>query len=321
MVIKVTLGLYSHDRTHKRPFWIGVLLGAVVLLLACVGRAGVSSAQNLETIQEIAAPPTYAGTVDNSADCKRQYQTRGFEPKPAGAERYPLFLYFVGTNIGKDTETERRENAPAADAVTESMARRGFVALTIEYDNSLLALFSDHGNQSRCLFANQEPRSLLNVACALGNVDCDLGIAAWGHSQGGAVAHLAPNHDPRVRAVWATGYGGDMSSVLPKNRLRVLAGEKEDNGRASVLNKTAGFTSAECPDDGRSQCLRGDGSGWVIVRKADVETSADHCWFYRRSCSDSEGFLEPSWIDRKSTRPYAIEPNADWVAQTARKPL
>ncbi|MEV6335672.1 hypothetical protein AB0M12_13275 [Nocardia vinacea] len=321
VMIMVTPDGNSCDRTRKRPFWSVIFLGVVVLFLGCIGRVGVSSAQDVDAIQELATSPTYAGTVGNSADCQRQYQTGGFEPKSGGAERYPLFLYFVGTNIGKDAETDRRENAPAANTVTEAMARRGFVALTVEYDNSLTALFSDHGNQTRCLFAKQEPRSLLNIACALGNVDCDLGIAAWGHSQGGAVAHLAANHDPRVRAVWTTGYAGDVSSVLPKNRLRVLAGEKEDNGKASVLDKAAGFTSAECPDDGRSQCLREDGSGWVIVRKTDVETSADHCWFYRRSCGDSEGFLEPSWIDRKSTKPYAIEPNADWVARTARKPL
>ncbi len=298
-----------------------VLLGLVVLLLGCSGPVGVSSAQNRDAVAPIAAPPVYAGTVDNSADCRRDYQTRGFEPASADGRRHPLFLYFVGTNIGKDPEADRLGNIPAANAVTEAMARRGFVALMVDYDNTVLALASDHGNQTRCLFAPQEPRSLLQAACALDTVDCDLGIAAWGHSQGGAVAHLAPNHDSRVRAVWATGYGGDMPSVLPVNRLRVLAGENEDNGKPEVLNKAAGFDPQECPDDGRSQCLREDGSGWIIVRKSDVETSADHCWFYRRTCWAAETFLEPSWTDRGSPKPYAIEPNADWVAEVTRSPL
>lgn len=306
----------SRDRTHR--WWRVILVGLAALLLGGTGQAGVSSAQNSEAVQQIAAPPSYTGTVDNSADCRREYRTRGFEP--ADGRRHPLFLYFVGTNFSKDPEADIRDNIPAANAVTEAMARRGFVALMVDYDNTVLALLSDHRNQTRCLFALHEPRSLLQVACALETVDCDLGIATWGHSQGGAVAHLAPNHDPRVRAVWTTGYGGDMPSVLPVNRLRVLAGENENNGKPEVLNKAAGFTPQECPDDGRSQCLRADGSGWIIVRKADVQTTADHCWFYRYTCSSAETFLEPSWTDRGSTKAYAIEPNAEWVAKVVRSP-
>ncbi|WP_187685761.1 hypothetical protein [Nocardia wallacei] len=303
----------------KRPISIWACRLAVALgLVGSMCGAGVAAAEGAEMIQQIAVPPGYAGTVDNSADCVRRYETRGFEPKQLAGAKHPLFLYFVGTNIGKDAETDRRENAPAANAVAEAMARRGFVALVVEYDNSLPALFSDHGNQTRCLFSPREHGSLLNAACALHNVDCDSGIATWGHSQGGAVAHLAPNHDPRVRAVWTTGYAGNMPSVLSKYRLRVLAGENEGEDKARELTKAAGFDPSECPDAVRGVCLRADGSGWVLVRKTDVETSADHCWFYRRSCLDSEGFLEPSWVDRHSTKPYAIESNADWVARTAR---
>lgn len=321
MAIALTSNDDSRDRTHRRDGLRVLLVGLVALLLGCAGQLGVASARDWETVREIAAPPTYAGTVDNSADCRREYQTRGFEPAASDGRRHPLFLYFVGTNFGKDPEADIRDNIPAANAVTQAMARRGFVALMVDYDNTVLALLSDHGNQTRCLFAPQEPRSLLRTACALDTVDCDLGIATWGHSQGGAVAHLAPNHDPRVRAVWTTGYGGDMPSKLPVNRLRVLAGENENNGKPEILNKAAGFTPQECPDDGRSHCLRADGSGWIIVRKADVATSADHCWFYRHTCWSAETFLEPSWTDPASTKPYAIAPNADWVATVARSPL
>lgn len=64
----------------------------------------------------------------------------------------------------------------------------------------------------------------------------------------------------------------------------------DDHGRAGPLpapvippqslrwsHKAAGFTSGECREDGRGECLRPDGSGWVIVRKSDVQTGADHC--------------------------------------------
>jgi hypothetical protein len=78
--------------------------------------------------------------------------------------------------------------------------------------------------------------------------------------------------------------------------------------------------AAECPGDGRSECLREDGSGWIIVRAADcVTSSADHCWFDKPSCLDGATMLEANWIDPASTKPFALERNADWVAATMRR--
>jgi hypothetical protein len=210
-----------------------------------------------------------------------------------------------------------RHDHDAALKVTEAMARRGFVALTVAYDNGPLAWLSDHANQLACLFS--APQGLLAKACALPQVDCDLGVATWGHSQGGYVAVMAANFDARVRAAWATGYGGDASSTLSKHRLRVVNGEADTtNGTADVLNGTTGLSASECPDP--NQCLREDGSGWIIVRKAEltdpVGSSADHCWFYKSACVDATFRLEPSWADPHSERTYALEPNADWVATT-----
>ena len=57
------------------------------------------------------------------------------------------------------------------------------------------------------------------------------------------------------------------------------------------------------------------------MRASDcVSSSADHCWFDKVSCLDSAPMLEPNWIDPASTKPFALERNADWVARTARRP-
>ena len=82
----------GYEGTRERTAWIRILLGVAVLLAGCLGPAGVSAAQNGDAVREIAAPPTYSGTVDNSADCGRIYETRGYVPSTAGAVRYPLFL-------------------------------------------------------------------------------------------------------------------------------------------------------------------------------------------------------------------------------------
>jgi hypothetical protein len=270
----------------------------------------------------LAGPPSYLGSVDNSAECSRSYPTVGFEPIAEPGERFPLFLYFVGTAFVPDPSGTHED--PAALAVAEAMARRGFVALSVGYDNGAVAWLSDHEAQLACLFAKDSPSSVLSVACALPQVDCDQGIATWGHSQGALVGVLAARIDDRVRAAWATGYGGDGRTTLSRNRLRVVNGEADfNNGTADTLNAITGLTPAECPA-GASTCLRADGSGWIIVRKAELadpaSSSADHCWFAKRACLDSTVVLEPSWTDRASTRPYALELNADWLARTARTP-
>jgi hypothetical protein len=267
------------------------------------------------------AAPSYLGSVDNSAACSQRYPTLGFEPIGQPGERFPLFLYFVGTAFVQPDASASHDGA-AAVAVSRAMARRGFVALSVAYDNSALAWLSDHEAQLSCLFAADSADSALSAACALPQVDCDQGIATWGHSQGALVAVMAARFDPRVRAAWLTGFGGDARSPLAHDRLRVVNGEADaTNGTPEVLNTIAGSTAADCPN--ADSCLRQDGSGWIIVRKRELAdpaaSSADHCWFDKRTCLDSAIVLEPSWVDPSSTRAYALEPNADWLARTARR--
>jgi hypothetical protein len=273
------------------------------------------------TARQIANPPTYFGTVDDAAGCTTTYRTYGFEPEDATPARHPLFLYFGGTVFVPPDPSAAYDNQ-AAHAVTNAMARRGFVAISVEYDNGPVAWLSDHENQMACLFDARSAGTLLSAACALPRVDCDLGIATWGHSQGGLLADLAATKDSRVRAAWTTGYGGDSRATLPRSRLRVVNGEG-DTGNAVVasIDRTAGFTLAECPDDGRKQCLRADGSGWIIVQKKDCGvSSADHCWFNKKTCIDGAETIEPNWTDPQSTKPFALESNADWVLRTLERP-
>jgi hypothetical protein len=121
--------------------------------------------------------------------------------------------------------------------------------------------------------------------------------------------------------VWTTGYSGG-SYPLPNDRLRVVNGEADSmNGSWETIKSAAGYASGECPNNGGSECLRSDGSGFVIVRAADcVTSSADHCWFDRRSCGDGAITLEPNWTDPVSNEAFALETNADWVAETVARP-
>jgi hypothetical protein len=275
-----------------------------------VGGSGVGSF----TSRAIGSPPGYMG--NGSSGCNMQRKTLGFEPNDAPSGAHPLFLYFVGTSFSA-SDLSARYDSEAAQKVTEAMARRGFVALSVEYDNGL----SFAADKLSCVFASDKPDSVLNVACALPNVDCALGIATWGHSQGALFAHAASSFDARVRAVWTTGYSGG-SYPLSDNRLRVVNGEADTmNASWMTLNDASGMTATDCPDDGRSACLRADGSGWIVVKAADCQlSSADHCWFDRTSCGAAAISLEPNWIAASSDKPFALEANADWVAETALRP-
>jgi hypothetical protein len=261
--------------------------------------------------------PTYLGTSGSDSTCSKSFRTVGFAPADAAA-KHPLFLYFVGTQ-GLGADQSSRFDAEAPRLVTLAMAQRGFVALAVEYDNALGSFFTD---KQPCLFGSGNPSSVIAKACALEAVDCSLGIATWGHSQGGLLAHAAANYDLRVKAVWTTGYSGLTGAKLPPSRFRAVNGENDGfNASVATSNATAGFTAADqCPDDGRDRCLRADGSGWVIVRKSACSVSAaDHCWFNKRSCSDSAETLEPRWADPASDTPFALGENADWVASTVRR--
>jgi hypothetical protein len=208
------------------------------------------------------------GSKDGSSGCTTSYATTGFEPVDTSGKRHPLFLYFVGTRF-VDSDQSARSDCQAAKQVTEAMARRGFVALSVDYDNRQAGLSS-----------------------------------------------------ARVPAVWTTGYGGNAAAKLPVNRLRVVNAQGDTmNSAHDTLTMAAGFSAAECPDDGRKQCLRADGSGYIIVQTADCQlTAGDHCWFDKLSCTASGETLEPNWIDPKSTKAFALESNADWLARTLQRP-
>jgi hypothetical protein len=264
--------------------------------------------------RELSPGPSYMGSGDGG--CTRSFASIGHAPVDDANGKHPLFLYFVGTSFSADDQSSKHDSS-AALKVTEAMARRGFVALSVQYDNTL----SLDLNKATCAFDTNKPESMFSIACGLPEVDCDMGIATWGHSQGAALAHGASNYDDRVRAVWTTGYGGG-GNALSDTRLRVVNGENDAmNGPIDKLHEAAGTTPADCDIDIDDACLRADGSGWIRVIQAWCEeSSADHCWFDKVNCARTNITLEPTWLDPLAEYPWALAANADWVAETVARP-
>jgi hypothetical protein len=127
---------------------------------------------------------------------------------------------------------------------------------------------------------------------------------------------LAANSEPRARR-WTTGYGATPARRFSEC-FEVNGQADTANGLVASLNSTAG---SRPPVPGRRRrSASADGSGWIIVQRADCQvTTADHCWFDKKTCTDGTETLEPNWIDPASTKPFSLERNADWVAETARR--
>jgi hypothetical protein len=75
----------------------------------------------------------------------------------------------------------------------------------------------------------------------------------------------------------------------------------------------------DCPGQPANQCLRPNGSGWVLVPDDVPNLGSDHCWFQINGCT-SDKTPAPGFIDRRATAPYALEPSADWLVGMANTP-
>jgi hypothetical protein len=113
-----------------------------------------------------------------------------------------------------------------------------------------------------------------------------------GISQGGFLAVMAKNYDPRVQAVYALSMSDyaqnahepfacvdKQNTSIPANRVTIVNGISDPafTGQQPVQN-VSGFT---CPA-GSYQCWSPDnsGAGWYIVQNWQVVSGkADHCYF------------------------------------------
>ena len=317
----------SNPSSSKRMWAAAVCVSALTALPAA--RAETSSLLELVSVSN-----SYQGTENNKGTCQKPYQVAGYAP--AGTGRHPLFLYFVGTNIMNDPALFDDYKSAAPMHVVKAMAARGYTAYGVQYDNRLATLFSDRKAMMRCLFDKNAAGSLIEQLCGRdARVDCDKGIATWGHSLGGAVAIAAKNTEPRVRAAWGTGVGGvkgadGAAPVLSKNRIRIVNGAKDEvpligwlignNNDTRRLSRELGLNNAvDCPGQ-KNQCLRADGSGWILVQADEVvpRRNPDHCWFFRLNCLQASDFEEVNYISGSSR--ISINANADWLVKAASTP-
>lgn len=256
-----------------------------------------------------------------SADkCQTVAPLTGFEPSEPGT--YPVLVYNVGT-FGS-------YNGIEAKTILSRASARGFVAISVKYDDFWAFSPSGVNENAKCIYRNSIS-SAVGKACARPKADCTKGIVASGHSQGGAIAARSKNHNSQVRAGYLLGVNGPLvhtdpavtallrSMALPppagtraltNNQIRVVNGRTDvDSAPAGTMNE---LTGSSCPAT-QNNCLRDDGSGYYTVKDSEVaDGQADHCYFQGGGgCSVTPPF-DPNWLN-STTLPWTLEPSLVWA--------
>jgi len=264
---------------------------------------------------------SYKGSGSGAA-CDTNYAISGVVP--AGSTRRPVFVYLVGTN-------ESYDNAQARAAVA-GMGARGFVAASVQYRSEVFGTCAEIAHKAACVFKPKSTASAISKLCARG--DCSKGIVVAGFSQGSIAAILARNTDTRVKAAYGMGalpnYTANykMAScmnngkhVLASKNLRIVNGERDIFGGSTAKGVRSGAKAITGKDCGSSafSCLNSNGSGWIMVRNAQVkDKSADHC--YQRAsqdCLGSQNVIDARW--KSGTESWALPSNLNWL-KTFTKP-
>lgn len=269
------------------------------------------------TVRTFVMKDAYFDTLEGSrcaAGEKRSIE--GHEP--AGKGSYPLFVYLTGTLMKHD--------GAEAQLLTREMARRGFVAASVEYDNGDYPYCKGMLDKAQCVWGEAKTDSALTKLCARPEADCDAGIVVAGFSQGANLASLSKNYDARVKGAYLMGHGCKATNINNTPCMRNEATKLESSERRSinaehdvffgrtlsrVRKQLATVSGVTC--DGTS-CDAQDG-GWHIVRASELaDGKADHCYFFHKAngfCNKFEGF-DPGW--EKGDQPWSMGPNLDWLA-------
>jgi hypothetical protein len=231
---------------------------------------------------------------------------------------YPVAMWIPGTIASY--------RDPFSQIFLRQMTARGFVAASIEYNNTNPIQFcSSYIDRTRGIFEASRATSAVGVLCSMNSVACSKGIVVAGISQGGAISVIAKNYAPNVAAVYAMSISafnslslidlssclGDPATAIPPERLTVINGESDPAfGAQNPIMTLSGIT---CPA-GTFQCWSpsGSGGGWYIVKDSQVQDgNADHCYPGVGDCAPFD--LDHGWY-YEAAHNWSLKPSLDWLA-------
>lgn len=288
-----------------------------------------------DAYQEPSSNPNYYAYAENEVvefNMLNSWQPGGWGPKlsidgyaPDGPGPFPVYVWLPGTGSSHWTDVDK---AHAMD-----MARRGFVAASVDYPNqNYPRMCLDFIYKARDVFLGSETWSAISVICAEAKADCGKGIAVSGFSQGANIANLAHNFHPGVRAIYLIGnVESNVDHCWDKtdtsiNRSRILSvmGENDRNKDAEYalvaasLESTTGYLRGDgldCAEEARD-CIQSDGSGWYIVQPTETASGrAGHCFQYEGdACWRST--LDENYYPDDNTK-WGMKKSHEWLSSSS----
>jgi len=204
------------------------------------------------------------------------HQQRAYGFHPDGDNLVPFAVYLCGT--GMSMAMSMGGGNPVATGMITQMADRGFMAANLEYDNDHFPqqCVSSDGDRIGWQAKAQEVGDCIHTICINENVlDCNLGVAVYGWSQGGILALLA--HDKNTIIQAALSFDGTVQnmdssydetwnadhdaqhqlhmkaemtncyaqSTLDKSKRRILVADQDGIMGGSVKGQVSGGSAAE----------------------------------------------------------------------------
>jgi len=218
------------------------------------------------------------------------------------------------------------------------MANKGFVAVEAEYASSTYPLSCNAlVTKARTMFGG-DATSIFSVLCHHPKIDCNLGIATSGFSQGAHMAALANGFEKRVTAAYLIGNGnqaqnflnfqaclnyGTAGVTIDRSRIRSVVGEHDQVfgcdyaggscGRPGVRAQQVATTGYNCPVPAYN-CLQADGSGYYVISDAESSLpSAVHCALWvTNQCGTTH-----TAAYKNSANLWSQSQNLEWLARRA----
>jgi len=263
---------------------------------------------------------------------------------PRDGHNRPAYLHHVGTA----EDCSHMSVQPYLDG----MAARGYAPFCVHYPRT--GLFEYNGGwfdqKAQWIYSSTNPLNAVNVICSQPGVDCGLGIAAHGFSQGSHIASLSKKYEPRVTGI--LGFGAGCRSVIFVNPWFTAQGLVYDHSASSshrCMDGTAPASSHPTQTEqslyrdrsiyrvvsgindeifGHQQqmaahtgytscglsndCIQEDGSGYYLIRAAEnPQGDSDGHNFFRNGNALTTYFENGAY-------PFSMNPNLDWLARRAR---
>jgi hypothetical protein len=284
-------------------------------------RAGIALAFGMAAAHanaQVKFTMTYKG--GSTPACNTTKNISGAEPSAPG--KYPVYVHIGGTVESYSSNWSK--------AAVNNAASKGFVAASIQYDNSSFGSCSTINQRAQCMFNPNNVNSAIAMLCSRAKADCSKGIVTGGLSQGSIISVLSRNFDSRIRASMGQGTGATYTAAYnlascmadgkheqPGSRLRIINGEKDmfvGGTQAKAAASAELVTGVSC-EPGSQSCLQPNGSGWYVVKNNQVlDGLADHCFMgfggvNSVQCSGLQ--VDANYLN--GNEPWALNPTIDWL--------